>query len=108
MTFEGPQKLAVYMGFCPTPINTIQVCVCMFCDVVSLMVCHCVSLMVCHCVTNGVSLCVKVHLPNWVQAIEDRLAENIHDVWAVSKIKGGWKYNEVSSQHSVRYNWYLA
>ena len=43
-----------------------------------------------------VTVCVKVHLPDWVEAIEDRLAENIHDVWAVSKIDGGWKYNEVS------------
>ena len=47
--------------------------------------------------THRVSLfVVKVHLPDWVESIEDRLAENIHDVWAVSKIKGGWKYNKVS------------
>lgn len=65
------------MGFSPAPIDTTQVC-----------------MYACHpwCVT----VCVKVHLPDWVEAIEDRLAENIHDVWAVSKIDGGWGYNEVS------------
>lgn len=82
MTFEGPQKIAPYVGFCPTPIDTTQVCTW------SLTVCH----------SCCVTACVKVHLPNWVEAIEDKLAENIHDVWAVSKIKGGWKYNEVSLQ----------
>jgi len=47
-------------------------------------------------VLKYVNVCVKVCLPYWIEAIEDRLAENIHDVWAVSKIKSGWKYNEVS------------
>ena len=26
LAFEGPQKLAAYMGFTPTPIDTTQVC----------------------------------------------------------------------------------
>ena len=81
LTFEGPQKLAPYMGFSPAAIDTTKVCMLFF---------------VTMCYSQFVTVCVKVHLPQWVEAIEDRLAENIHDVWAESKIKHGWRYNEVS------------
>ncbi|XP_073986803.1 ryanodine receptor isoform X3 [Rhodnius prolixus] len=36
-----------------------------------------------------------ITLPNHVESIRDRLAENIHEMWAMNKIEAGWMYGEV-------------
>ena len=33
-------------------------------------------------------------LPHYVEQIRDRLAENIHEIWAMNKIDEGWRYGE--------------
>ncbi|KAL1124812.1 hypothetical protein AAG570_001433 [Ranatra chinensis] len=35
-----------------------------------------------------------IHLPHHVETIRDRLAENIHEMWAMNKIEAGWMYGE--------------
>ncbi|XP_063236802.1 ryanodine receptor isoform X2 [Bacillus rossius redtenbacheri] len=35
-----------------------------------------------------------VTLPSYVESIRDRLAENIHEMWAMNKIEAGWCYGE--------------
>ncbi|XP_033608233.1 ryanodine receptor isoform X6 [Cryptotermes secundus] len=35
-----------------------------------------------------------VTLPSYVESIRDRLAENIHEMWAMNKIEAGWQYGE--------------
>lgn len=36
-----------------------------------------------------------ITLPTYVENVRDKLAENIHEVWAMNKIAAGWKYGEV-------------
>ncbi|KAL6426510.1 hypothetical protein ACFW04_009145 [Cataglyphis niger] len=36
-----------------------------------------------------------VNLPAYVEQIRDKLAENIHEMWAMNKIEAGWIYGEV-------------
>ncbi|KAJ8665342.1 hypothetical protein QAD02_007004, partial [Eretmocerus hayati] len=36
-----------------------------------------------------------VNLPSYVEQIRDKLAENIHEMWAMNKIDAGWTYGEV-------------
>lgn len=33
-------------------------------------------------------------LPAYVETVRDKLAENIHEMWAVNKIEAGWMYGE--------------
>ncbi|XP_069698288.1 ryanodine receptor isoform X7 [Periplaneta americana] len=35
-----------------------------------------------------------ITLPSYVESIRDRLAENIHEMWAMNKIEAGWQYGE--------------
>uniref|UniRef100_A0A0A9WDJ1 Ryanodine receptor 44F n=2 Tax=Lygus hesperus TaxID=30085 RepID=A0A0A9WDJ1_LYGHE len=37
----------------------------------------------------------SVSLPNLVETIRDRLAENIHEMWAMNKIEAGWIFGEL-------------
>ncbi|XP_055337214.1 ryanodine receptor-like isoform X3 [Paramacrobiotus metropolitanus] len=37
----------------------------------------------------------SVILPNYIMQVRDRLAENIHELWGMSKIEAGWTYGEV-------------
>jgi ryanodine receptor 2 len=37
---------------------------------------------------------LQIALPNHVETIRDRLAENIHEMWAMNKIEAGWVYGE--------------
>lgn len=37
----------------------------------------------------------SVILPNYIMQVRDRLAENIHELWSVSKIEAGWTFAEV-------------
>ena len=42
----------------------------------------------------------SVALPSSVEGIRDKLAENIHEVWATNKIENGWTYHEVRDDHN--------
>jgi ryanodine receptor 2 len=33
-------------------------------------------------------------LPGYIESIRDKLAENIHEMWAMNKIEAGWSYGE--------------
>lgn len=33
-------------------------------------------------------------MPTYIETIRDRLAENIHEIWAMNKIEEGWVYGE--------------
>ncbi|CAI2723066.1 unnamed protein product [Schistosoma spindalis] len=35
-----------------------------------------------------------IQLPNYVEMVRDRLAENLHEMWSMRKIDQGWKYGE--------------
>ena len=37
----------------------------------------------------------SVELPEELLALTEQIAENVHDVWAVSRIREGWTYGEV-------------
>ncbi|XP_035212318.1 ryanodine receptor-like isoform X2 [Stegodyphus dumicola] len=36
-----------------------------------------------------------ITLPGYVENVRDKLAENIHEVWAMNKIGAGWSYGEI-------------
>lgn len=36
-----------------------------------------------------------VILPTYIEAVRDKLAENIHEVWATNKIEAGWSFAEM-------------
>ena len=35
-----------------------------------------------------------IELPESLMALTEQIAENVHDVWAINKIKEGWTYGE--------------
>ena len=35
-----------------------------------------------------------IELPESLMALTEQIAENVHDIWAVNKIKEGWTYGE--------------
>ncbi|XP_048731868.2 ryanodine receptor-like isoform X6 [Ostrea edulis] len=37
----------------------------------------------------------NIQLPVYIEKVRDRLAENLHEIWAMSKIEQGWKYGEI-------------
>ncbi|MCD7956055.1 MAG: Ryanodine receptor Ryr [Lachnospiraceae bacterium] len=37
----------------------------------------------------------EIVLPEELLALTERIAKNVHDVWAVGRIKEGWTYGEV-------------
>lgn len=39
---------------------------------------------------------LQITLPGYVENVREKLAENIHEVWAMNKIGAGWSYGEVS------------
>ncbi|XP_046400098.1 ryanodine receptor isoform X3 [Ischnura elegans] len=36
----------------------------------------------------------NITLPSYIESIRDRLAENIHEMWAMNKIEAGWAWGE--------------
>lgn len=36
----------------------------------------------------------SITLPSYVETIRDKLAENIHEMWAMNKIEAGWMWGE--------------
>lgn len=37
---------------------------------------------------------LQVSLPSYVESIKDKLAENIHEMWAMNKIEAGWQWGD--------------
>lgn len=37
-------------------------------------------------------------MPPHLEKVRDRLAENIHELWAINKIELGWSYGKVRLQ----------
>nr|AXA98483.1 Ryanodine receptor [Sesamia inferens] len=37
---------------------------------------------------------IQITLPSYVEQIRDKLAENIHEMWAINKIEAGWMYGD--------------
>jgi len=37
----------------------------------------------------------QVQLPSYIESVRDKLAENIHELWALGKIEQGWTFKEV-------------
>ena len=37
---------------------------------------------------------IQITLPTYIETIRDRLAENIHEIWAMNKIDEGWVFGE--------------
>ena len=37
----------------------------------------------------------QIQLPTYIENVRDKLAENMHELWAVAKIDQGWTYGEV-------------
>lgn len=33
-------------------------------------------------------------MPTYIENIKDKLAENIHEMWAMNKIEAGWQYGD--------------
>ena len=38
---------------------------------------------------------LQVQLPQYIENVREKLAENIHELWAMGKIELGWAYGEV-------------
>ena len=36
-----------------------------------------------------------VQVPDFIESVRDKLAENLHEIWAMYKIEQGWKYYDV-------------
>ena len=37
----------------------------------------------------------SVQMPNYFDTVRDKLAENLHEIWAMNKIEQGWRYADV-------------
>lgn len=46
----------------------------------------------------------NIQMPNFIDGVRDRLAENLHEIWAMNKIEQGWRYadmrNDAKKLHS--------
>lgn len=51
-----------------------------------------------HCV----SLSLQIVLPPHLERIREKLAENIHELWAITRIEQGWTYGTVSIQSTLQ------
>lgn len=36
----------------------------------------------------------EIYLPSELDSLTEMIAENVHDVWAIGRIREGWHYNE--------------
>ena len=39
--------------------------------------------------------CLQVQLPLYIDGVREKLAENLHELWAMRKVEQGWSYDEV-------------
>ena len=37
----------------------------------------------------------QIQIPDELEALIEKIAENVHDVWAVGRISEGWRYGDV-------------
>lgn len=44
-----------------------------------------------------------IEVPEYIEGVRDKLAENLHEIWAMYKIEQGWKYSEVSNAFLYQY-----
>lgn len=49
-----------------------------------------------------VTMSFQIVLPPHLERIREKLAENIHELWAVTRIEQGWTYAAVRSRSLVR------
>lgn len=55
---------------------------------------------------NGYKPCplrLESHLPASLEALEELLAENVHNVWAEMRIRGGWSYGSSKDDGTKRH-----
>ena len=45
----------------------------------------------------------EINLPQYIESVRDKLAENIHEVWATNKIEAGWVYSEIRDDMNKRH-----
>ena len=44
-----------------------------------------------------------INLPQFIESVVDKLAENTHEMWAMNKINMGWSYSEIRDDISKRH-----
>lgn len=44
-----------------------------------------------------------IQLPAYIENVRDKLAENIHELWAMNKIERGWSYGEVRNDETLEH-----
>lgn len=54
--------------------------------------------------SHSVYLSVQIVLPPHLERIREKLAENIHELWAITRIEQGWTYGTVSIQWTLQYS----
>lgn len=83
----GPTQSLSHTAFTPCPVDTIQVissCVSSFVRVFSSLI-------------DAIDLLFfQIVLPPHLERIREKLAENSHELWAVTRIEQGWTYGPVS------------
>ena len=47
--------------------------------------------------------CLQVQLPLYIDGVREKLAENLHELWAMRKVEQGWSYDEVRSPIRVSF-----
>ena len=47
--------------------------------------------------------CLQVQLPLYIDGVREKLAENLHELWAMRKVEQGWSYDEVSFPVTVSF-----
>ena len=48
---------------------------------------------------------MQIQPPAYVDGVREKLAENIHELWAMGKIEQGWAYGEVSTPVCAATEW---
>ena len=46
----------------------------------------------------------SIEVPAYIEGVRDRLAENLHEIWAMYKIEQGWKYSEFRNDAQKLHN----
>lgn len=46
----------------------------------------------------------QIVMPPHLEKVRDRLAENIHELWAINKIELGWSYGKVQLTTTTKNN----
>ena len=43
----------------------------------------------------------SVQVPNYFEGVRDKLAENMHEIWAMNKIEQAWKFADVRKTDKI-------